>query len=67
MNITSNPYSVALNVQKYLKEKYNIDFVTTRTKIFSLAPKLKGTYKDERLVSCETFAEDLYKLYKEIV
>ena len=64
MNITANPWSVCLEVQKYLKKKYGIDFVTSRTKIFKLAPKLKGRYTDERKISCEQFAEDLYALYR---
>ena len=63
INITSNPWLVCIEVQKYLKDKYSIDFVTSRKKIFPLAQKLKGKYKYPDIVSCEEFAEDLYKLY----
>ena len=62
-NITMNPFFVCLKVQKYLKDKYNIDFLTSRTRIFPLALNLKGRYEDERLVTCEQFAEDLYDEY----
>lgn len=62
-NITRHPLLVCLDVQKYLRDKYNIDFVTSRTKIFSLAPKLKGKYQNPDSISCEQYAEDLYKLY----
>ena len=62
-NITMNPLFVCLKVQKYLRDNHNIDFVTSRTKIFSLAPQLKGRYKNKELVTCEQYAEDLYRLY----
>ena len=62
-NITMHPLVVCLKVQEYLRDKYNIDFATSGTKIFSLAPKLKGKYSNPDLVSCEEYAEDLYKLY----
>lgn len=63
-NITMHPLFVCLRVQEYLRDKYNIDFVTSRTKIFSLAPKLKSKYQNPDLVTCEQYAEDLYKLYR---
>lgn len=62
-NITMHPLLVCLRVQEYLRDKYNIDFVTSRTKIFSLAPKLKSKYQNLDSVSCEQYAEDLYRLY----
>lgn len=63
LDITGNPLVVCLDVQHYLAERYDIDFITTRTKIFPLAKQLKGRYKDERLVTRKQLAEDLYKLY----
>ena len=54
----NNPWKVCSEVQKYLQAKYNIDFVTSRTKIFSLAKKLKGQDID----SVEEMAENLYRL-----
>ena len=58
--IPNNPWKFCLEVQKYLQAKYNIDFVTSRTKIFSLAKKLKGQDID----SVEEMAENLYRLYR---
>lgn len=62
-DITMHPLMVCLRVQEYLRDKYNIDFITSRTKIFSLAPKLKCKYQNQSLITCEQYAEDLYKLY----
>lgn len=58
--LPNNPWTVCLEVQKYLQSKYNIDFITSRTKIFPLAKKLK----DEDHDSIETMSEKLYLLYK---
>ena len=46
----NNPWKFCLEVQKYLQAKYNIDFVTSRTKIFSLAKKLKIPTKKARKI-----------------
>ena len=62
-NITMHPLMICLRVQEYLRDKYSIDFVTSRKKIFSLAPKLKGRYQNPYEISCEQYAEDLYELY----
>ena len=58
--LPNNPWTVCLEVQKYLQSKYNIDFITSRKKIFPLAKKLK----DEDHDSIETMSEKLYLLYK---
>ena len=58
--LPNNPWTVCLEVQKYLQTKYDIDFVTSRTKIFPLAKKLKGQDSD----SIEEMAEKLYHLYR---
>lgn len=58
--LPNNPWTVCLEVQKYLQSKYNIDFVTSRKKIFPLAKKLK----DEDHDSIEAMSEKLYLLYK---
>ena len=58
--LPNNPWTVCLEVQKYLQSKYNIDFITSRKKIFPLAKKLK----DEDHDSIETISEKLYLLYK---
>ena len=57
----TNPLNVCADVQRYLRDKYNIDFVTSRKKIFPLAKRLK--YEDERLVTVKQFTEDLYRMY----
>lgn len=62
-DITMNPWFVCLKVQNHLRDKYNIDFATSRKEIFALAPQLKGRYQNPNLISCEQFADDLYKLY----
>ena len=61
--ITAHPLGVCLAVQEYLQNKYNIDFVTSRKKIFALAPRLKGKYENPNVVTCDQYAEDLYDLY----
>ena len=58
--LPNNPWTVCLEVQKYLQTKYDVDFITSRTKIFPLAKKLKGQDSD----SIEEMAEKLYHLYR---
>ena len=58
--LPNNPWTICLEIQRYLQAKYNIDFVTSRTKIFPLAKKLKGQDTN----SIEEMAENLYYLYK---
>jgi hypothetical protein len=58
--LPNNSWTVCLEVQKYLQAKYDIDFITSRTKIFPLAKKLKGQDFD----SIEEMAENLYRLYR---
>ena len=58
--LPNNPWTVCLEVQKYLQTKYDVDFITSRTKIFPLAKKLKGKDAD----SIEEMAENLYHLYR---
>lgn len=58
--LPNNSWTVCLEVQKYLQTKYDIDFITSRTKIFPLAKKLKGKDAD----SIEEMAENLYHLYR---
>lgn len=41
--LPNNPWTICLEIQRYLQAKYNIDFVTSRTKIFPLAKKIKRT------------------------
>lgn len=61
-SIAGDRLMVCLDVQRYLEEKYNIDFVTSRIKIFPLARKLQR-YENEHLVTIKQFSEDLYKEY----
>lgn len=58
--LPNNPWTVCLEVQKYLQTKYDVDFITSRTKIFPFAKKLKGKDSD----SIEEMAENLYHLYR---
>ncbi len=58
--LPNNPWTVCLEVQKYLQSKYNIDFITSRKKIFPLAKKLEDKDHD----SIEEMSEKLYLLYK---
>jgi hypothetical protein len=57
----ANPLNVCSDVQRYLRDKYNMDFITSRKKIFPLAKKIR--YENESLVTVKQLAEDLYDMY----